>query len=479
MPQFSEYFSLGLSQHQLDFVDISTDYDTPVYVDPYAIEIQDDVWSAEASENIRTFFLEVLNALRSGDKFRAKALMSHMQEPKETFLGVSKGKPKGRGVGGVQAAQIIKAIENSKAFNTGLLSDLSEMALYVDGIDRDKISDLTTNVIRSLLVQYTNEQCQLYDIPVRNYAGPALWDNNRKNWVSRHVSLPHIDMSPIILIPKYIVRRALSLDSQEFYNKQITDFLIAENIRANSSLVQTVKETKEKKVYKKDVRAANPKSKSLIADIVSQNPALLDMYKEIAKQHSHLTTFTFDDDQIEVEDVARAIIAELPNIPAGGGKDADHYHKVIMGALTLLFYPDLIQPRKEWEVHGGRKRIDIVFTNSADTGFFAQRRDDPNTNANVVIVECKNYSSDIANNEIDQLLGRFDGSRGCFGIITCRKIDDLKLVNNRCIDIASRQRGQIIIFTDEDIISMLEAVIDSNPTAIKILLFNKFRVLLE
>jgi hypothetical protein len=60
MPRFSEFFELGLSQAQLDFVDISNEYDTRVYVDPYAIEIRDDIWSAQASEHIRSFFKQVL-----------------------------------------------------------------------------------------------------------------------------------------------------------------------------------------------------------------------------------------------------------------------------------------------------------------------------------------------------------------------------------------------------------------------------------
>lgn len=127
MPRFSEYFSLNLSQYQLDFVDISNEFDTPVYIDPYAIEIRNDIWAGAASNYIRTFFVEVLESLRAKDNRRALNLMSHMQEPKETFLGVSKGKPRGRGVGNVQARLLIKAIEQSKAYATGLLSDLSEM----------------------------------------------------------------------------------------------------------------------------------------------------------------------------------------------------------------------------------------------------------------------------------------------------------------------------------------------------------------
>ncbi len=478
MPLFSDYFSIGLSQHQLDFVDISNEFDTPVYVDPYAIEIRDDIWAATASGYIREFFLEVLEALRVGDDFRARSLMSHMREPKETFLGISKGKPKGRGVGGIQSEQLINSIKESKAFSTGQLSDLSEMSLFVEGIDRDKVSDLTTNIIRSLLVDYTQEQCELYGIETQNYTGPSFWDNNRKNWVSNFVQLPFIDQDPILLVPKYIVRRRLCLDSQEFYNKQITDFLVAENLKANTSLVQTIKGGKETKVFKKDVRRENPKSKSFIADIVRENPFLLDTYKEVAKKHSALTKFNNNEDELQVETVCLSLVKELKNTPSGR-ENAEKYHKIIMGGLTALFYPDLIHPRKEWEIHEGRKRIDIVYTNAADMGFFSHRRDNPNVLANTVIVECKNYSNDIANTEIDQLLGRFDNNRGKLGLITCRSIDDLDLINKRCIDIASRQMGYIIVLTDEDIIYTLEAKANLDDKRIQSLLQEKFRVLLQ
>jgi hypothetical protein len=205
MPRFSQFHELELSQHQLDFVDVNNKHDTPVYVDPYAIEVRDDIWAAKASQHLRIFFKEVLDAIRNGDQDRALSLMSHLREPRETFLGVSKESPKGKGVGRRQSAQLIRAIERSKAYQTGLLSDLSEMALFVEGIDRDKISDLTTNIIRDLLVQYTRQQCELYDIAVERYSGPPLWDVSRRNWVSKEVMLPKIQKDPVLLVPKYIV----------------------------------------------------------------------------------------------------------------------------------------------------------------------------------------------------------------------------------------------------------------------------------
>jgi hypothetical protein len=473
MPRFSEYFSLDLSQHQLDFVDVSNEYDTPVYVDPYAIEIRDDIWSARASEQIRSFFKEVLAALRDQNTARAIGLMSHLREPKETFLGVSRGDPQGRGVGKGQAQQLIAAIRQSKAFASGLLSDLSEMALYVEGIDKDKISDLTTNIIRGLLVEYTQQQCEMHAVDTSRYIGPPMWDIGRSNWVSREVMLPRIQDQPLLLVPKYIVRRRLSLDGQEFYNKQITDFLIEENIRANSSLVQTIKG--QPKVYKKDVRKAQPKSKSFIADAVLAHPELLELYKEIAKSHGAMTTF--DEQQPTLTAVCASLATFFSEMPPGHA-DASAYHRLVLGSLTALFYPDLIQPHKEWPIHDGRKRIDIVFTNAADRGFFAQRRNDHKMNANAVIVECKNYSEDLKNSEIDQLIGRFDENRGKFGIITCRSVADPKALVSRCRDAAIHSQGYIIALTDDDLVTMLIAKSHLDDEQIEGLLHRKFRELL-
>lgn len=476
MSRFSEVFGLGLSQHELDFVDVSKEYDTPVYVDPYAIEISDDIWSAQASEHIRSFFREVLDAIRADDVERATNLMSHLHEPAETFLGISRLEPKGRGLGSQQAGDLIRAICTSEAYRTGILSDLSEMALYVEGIDRDKISDLTTNIIRGLLIEYTQQQCDLYNVAVRPYSGPPIWDMTRLNWVSRQVTLPFIDGSAVLLVPKYIVRRKLSLDSQEFYNKQITDFLVAENLRANSSLVQTLKGGK-RKVYKKDVRAKAPKSKKLIAEFAYVHPELLELYKKIAKEHKAEATFNDEQDSITLTAACSNLASLYSKIPPGN-TDADKYHNLVLGSLTALFYPDLIQPHKEWEIHGGRKRIDIVFTNASNVGFFAQRRDEATINANTVIVECKNYSNDLANAEIDQLLGRFDNNRGKFGILTCRSIDDRETLMSRLRDAASHGQGYIIALTDQDLVEMLRAKSNLKSEEVEATLYGKFRELL-
>lgn len=474
MPRFSRHFQINAPQSQLDFVDVSTSYDTKVYVDPYAIEIRDDVWSGQCSELIRSFFLEVLDALRARDDVRARNLMSHLHEPAETFLGVSKFEPKGKGVGEKQARQLVNGIKKSAAFKSGILSDLSEMALFVEGVGRDKISDLTTNIIRSKFVEYTNQRCRIYNIGTEDYNGPPFWDSARKNWVNRTVKLPRINKTPVMLVPKLAVRRELSLNSQEFYNKQITDFLIAEHERATGSLVQSLKAPP--KITKTEIREKNPKSKRMLADTVADHPHLLEMYKDLARVERRAMVNIAPDDISVAQaciDLSRALDSTKP-----GRDHADRYHVIAMHALTLCFYPNLIQPRKEWEINDGRKRLDIVYTNAGDKGFFAQRRDATNTASTMLIVECKNYVKDISNPEIDQLLGRFDDNRGYLGFVMCRKIDDRPLLLKRCQDLAKR-RAFIMVLDDDDVLNLIDARKLDDDRRMEGLLHARFREIIS
>lgn len=95
-----------------------------------------------------------------------------------------------------------------------------------------------------------------------------------------------------------------------------------------------------------------------------------------------------------------------------------------------------------------------------------------------MIVECKNYSEDLKNSEIDQLIGRFDENRGKFWIITCRSVADPKALISRCRDAATHSQGYIIALTDDDLITMLAAKSHLDDEQIEGLLHRKFRELL-
>lgn len=208
-------------------------------------------------------------------------------------------------------------------------------------------------------------------------------------------------------------------------------------------------------MLKSEIREKNPKSKDMLADLASTHPNLLQIYKDLAREEAKIMVNIADDD-ISVAQACIDLEKALRATPTGK-EHAERYHMLAMHIITLCFYPDLIQPHKEWNINDGRKRIDVVFTNAANTGFFSHRRDANNTAATMLIVECKNYSKDIANPEIDQLLGRFDDNRGYLGFILCRSIDNVQLVLHKCQDLAKSKKAYIMVFDDDDLCDLLDA----------------------
>jgi len=83
------------------------------------------------------------------DYNKAGQLFLFMSEPKENCLGVSKkGTTNGRGVGKLNTQKILNRIIESNAVENGLVNNIEDIIIFVEDIDRDKLSDMVTNIIR-------------------------------------------------------------------------------------------------------------------------------------------------------------------------------------------------------------------------------------------------------------------------------------------------------------------------------------------
>ncbi len=466
--RFSEIFGIGLDQPQLDFVDVSPDADTPLFIDPFAISLKDDAWSEACHRHITHFFQTALNYVRDGNEIEARKLLNGLSEPNETCLGLSKGTPAGRGVSGKQALDLYESLAKSQAANTGLLEELAECDLFVEGIGHDKISDITTNIIRLLLIEYTQAQCDLHGIDLRgDFPTGRYWDMENRRWGAKYATMPVVGNRRIILVPKYSVRRALSLNAQEYYSHHILNFIQDEQMRYGSPLVRVLKSGDRRPPSKKSLRANFPFSKDFLARFTQQNKEVLEhyknMYSRIEGARGTLEHRDFDEEFNE-EIFARALIVRLTNIPTGNAH-ADSFHSLIVGTLEFLFWPNLIYPKKETSIHDGRKRIDVTYTNAAKIGFFHRVHTAHQIASNIIMVECKNYTNELSNPEIDQLSGRFSVNRGKLGLLVYRDVSDYDHLLSRCRDTASDGRGFILPLGDRQIVDFLELVASGNrPT---------------
>jgi len=88
----------------------------------------------------------------------------------------------------------------------------------VEGIDRDRISDITTNLIREPLIHYTQDMCRHYGMPlVNDVASGPLWSPTERRWTNgTYVKLPRTPTGRLMLVPKTIVRRKLDFDPRRW-----------------------------------------------------------------------------------------------------------------------------------------------------------------------------------------------------------------------------------------------------------------------
>ena len=130
----------------------------------------------------------------------------------------------GDGIGNQQATHLFNAIKDSSAVKTGFISSLEECELMIEGISRDKISDLTTNIIRKKLEEYTIDQCHLHNVTVGQVAVAPYFSIEEEGWVNDYYTLPVADSKPVLLVPKSIVRYSMDYDSGEYYNQYIINY---------------------------------------------------------------------------------------------------------------------------------------------------------------------------------------------------------------------------------------------------------------
>lgn len=136
----------------------------------------------------------------------------------------------------------------------------------------------------------------------------------------------------------------------------------------------------------------------------------------------------------------------------------------------------MINPKKECEINEGRKRIDITYSNGKDSGLFYRVANvDQHLLANTIHVECKNYTNEISNPEVDQLMGRFDNLRGRFGLLMFRESDALSKLKSRCRVVAKQKNGVILPIDDKFIIKCLDHVENNDRKSVDIELDKLFQ----
>lgn len=430
-----------------------------LFLDPFFLSKRIDKWSNDATLTLRSFFEVLTTEIRAGNEAYARTLFDHLGEPNSTCLGMSRGRPRGRGVGNGDTDRIFDRLIQSRAIQTGLLQDIEDSILFVENFGKDKLSDMTTNIITKHLIEYTQNQCELHDIPMEeNIPSGYFWESQSEEWINIYTKMLVIGHRVILFVPKAIVSYCKAYTPEIYYNRFVLEFLQNENLRIRSALVQE-RNNGIQYVTKKDLKERDPQTKDFLRRFTIEHPEILQQFKDETNLDS-LSDKEISD--INIRTVSQSLIQRLRNITPGFNGATD-FHNLTKGILEMIFYPHLMNPSKEREINQGRKRIDLVFQNASKTGIFWRLPNHYKIPCPHIFIECKNYSRDLGNPELDQMIGRFSTNRGMVGFVVCRSIEDMPLFLERCRD-AYRDNRQIIIpIVDQDIITILENYNNFNP----------------
>jgi nucleoside phosphorylase len=360
----SQYYKLGLSQGDLDFVDVDVTNDVALFVDPVALRATPTAFGNECVVLLQDFFQEVLAAIGRDDSDRLSELMGVLGEPDETHLGWSEGVSQGRGVGRQRAAEILAALSASEAAKSGLLHDLEDTALLVEGVGPDLVSDLCTNIVRDPLIRYTESVAERYGIPLSADVDSGFyWDVEQHAWTSRYCRLPLPNNKKLILVPKSIVRKDPSFLPDDYYANFILTHLQSVNLAAGTKLVRTLKGGGQR-VYKKDLRAEYGARKSDIVKLTLSYPEILAKYRE-AKRSAASEPLGHAELRAEIDWPNRIQAIRT----ATGGNVA----KAIEAVLVPLTYPSLSSSEVCRPGHGWSGPL-LRAVNQAKDGFFRWAR---------------------------------------------------------------------------------------------------------
>lgn len=272
----SSHYNLGSQQPNLNFVDIQLTTDNRFFVDPRLIECLDSSLGLQMHKCIEVFWSELIKKIRKKDVKATWKILAGLSEPKETRLGYAQRRF-GNSIAKELKQKLVDAIIANKAVQSGVLSHFSDVELFIKDVSSDRISDITTKIIKSVLIQFTQEECRKHNIPMVKVMQDDIFDPYSVTWMRKEVLLPIFMGQPIIFVPKNIIRKENVADKNVacFYRFAVRNFILHDK-----QMLKDVSPTgKEGKILIRDVQSKYPLSKESLTNWVVQYGKLLVDYK--------------------------------------------------------------------------------------------------------------------------------------------------------------------------------------------------------
>lgn len=265
---------------KIDFVNVNLTKDNKLFIDPLRIRKGDTELHKKCYEAIEYFINNLLQLAKNKKYGEILKIIENLYERNETRLGYSLNTIYGKSFGENGGKDLVRLLSKSDAIEQGMVEDIYDCIMMVPNIGEDKVSDLITTIIFKDLVKYTQEQCELWKIPMEKIKINKLcWDSDTKDWTEIETELPALKHRPIVFVPKSFVGKEYIFSYEKLYRDVIIPLYKERERRAKDSKFVVHYKNGRTHVLGNALREAYPCTKYVIMDFIKQYASVYREYK--------------------------------------------------------------------------------------------------------------------------------------------------------------------------------------------------------
>ena len=456
MALLNKVLNIPIRQEDVDFVMPDVDVDRRLGIDPFLLYRSSRPDFQQAHDQLLKFFNFVLQNIKGGDLTRAEYLLL-CPEPREIGLGYTRYGTRGSGVGPELAREIAYTFSNSPALLLRGLRHIEELQLICSGIGPDRVSDIAANILKLFLIDYTQEQCRSWNIPIiKDVPINHYFDFNNFDWRDGYFDLPinPSTESALLLVPRRILRILPWINYDDYLGEYNRAFLRPVS-RSSSLRLKPRSSPRKGTPQKEEGQEAVPTPKPQVCQVTAQNTAALDTYierKEREAANAAPTELSTLQDIAKLKEHANSLNQELASVNPGN-EDAYKYQDLVHRILTFCFHPHLADGKPQERTYSGTLIRDLVFSNEGARNFW--RYIMQAYGSFLIVFELKN-KTDISGSDIDQIATYLGDTMGRFGILVSRTDEGRASFNRRkTVFNKDSTRKVILHLTDKDLLELL------------------------
>ncbi|GAA3777934.1 hypothetical protein GCM10022240_31550 [Microbacterium kribbense] len=225
----------GISR-PVPFINIDVDADNRLYLDPHAVRLMErpQPFADDAVRCVDTFLDTVTGCIFDGSRaarFRGEQYLRRFVEPWETRLGMAEEGFRGHGGAGEVGMWIWETLTGDAAplVRIGMLHQLEDLPLFVDGVDRDITSDITTRIIYGPMARFTEWVVANYPEfvsgghQVQTFR-KQVWNPVTCEWDEAEVTLPVANGKELLLVPIGWAGPTLLMSAGRYYGTTLLSY---------------------------------------------------------------------------------------------------------------------------------------------------------------------------------------------------------------------------------------------------------------